>query len=373
MKSDVVSNVAADSSHVLHVFNRMDPGGAELRTSELVNQTGLVFDFLCIAGGDGLLDDELRSRGHNVFNMRLSLRSLREYYRLMRNGDYRAVHSHLGAASGLIVVLALIARVPRRIVHFRSDGVGGGSRLAKTLYIFASRILIQLFSTHILGVSPGSLEHGWKSKWRMDDRCRVIPNGYDSSVLRDCAPTHLDVGPNAVMKMVNVGRVLPEKNRVRAIEIWREATKVFPVDLALVGNMSPSEEELCRSVRSQIVGPSKITLHGFTTKAVEEIGRSDVLIVTSMREGLPGVVLEALAMGVPVVSSDLPGSRWIADHVIGVTICKLSDGNAAWISAIRSSSSIRRDEVRASFDESPFNQKKVVPQFMEVWGLDGTR
>lgn len=359
----------AEHSRVLHVFNRLDPGGAELRTSELVNATGLAFDFLCVAGGQGRLDDDLRSKGHKVVNWRLSLGALPKYYRLIRDGKYRAVHSHMGSASGLILGLALIARIPRRIAHFRSDGVGGDSRFSKTLYLLCSRLLVQFCSTQILGVSPGALEHGWKKNWRSDKRCRVIPNGYDAAALRGRISPR-PAGESYAMRMANVGRPLPEKNRGRAIEIWLDATKMFPVDLILLGDLSSHEKELCAAARWEAPEPSSLSLRGFTPEAVEEIGASDVLLVTSSREGLPGVVLEALALGVPVVSSDLPGSRWIAEHVTGITICKLTDDNMTWIKAIRSSREIHSDKIRSSFDESPFNQVKVVPQFMEVWGLD---
>jgi glycosyltransferase involved in cell wall biosynthesis len=269
-------------------------------------------------------------------------------------------------------VLALIARIPRRIAHFRSDGVGGDSRFAKMLYLLCSRLLVQLCSTQILGVSPGALEHGWKKNWRSDKRCRVIPNGYDAAALRGRISSRPPSEAHA-LRMVNVGRPLPEKNRGRAIEIWRDATKIFPVDLTLVGDMSSQEENLCAAARHEALEPSSLSLCGFTSKAVEEIGESDVLLVTSSREGLPGVVLEALALGVPVVSSDLPGSRWIAEYVTGIFICRLADDNMSWINAIRSTREVRTDEIRSSFDESPFNQVKVVPQFMEVWGLNASK
>ncbi|WP_436054824.1 glycosyltransferase [Pseudarthrobacter oxydans] len=347
----------------------MDPGGAELRTSELVNDTGLAFDFLCVAGGAGKLDNDLRSRGHVVVNRRLSLQTLPAYYLLFRKGNYRAVHVHLGLASGIILLLAVITRVPRRIAHFRSDGIGGHSKLTKTLYLNLSRLLIELCSTHILGVSPGALAHGWKSDWQYDRRCRVIPNGFDAEALRRRASAGRSSVRTNVLRIVNVGRPLPEKNRERAIEIWLKATEEFPVDLILVGDVSAKEREIVKAARQKARKPSTLTLIGFTPKVIEEIGMADLLLVTSSREGLPGVILEALAIGVPVVSSDLPGARWIAEHVQGVSICSLAEENKAWIEAICSATNILPEEIVTSFNESPFNQKKVVPQFMEVWGL----
>lgn len=367
---DGFHRMSVKHSRVLHVFNQLDPGGAELRTAELVKETGLVFDFLCIAGGHGHLDNDLRSDGHNVTNMRLSILSLAKFYHFIRDGNFRAVHSHLGSASGFILLMALLARIPRRITHFRSDGVGGQPRLVKTIYLFVSRLLVQICSTHILGVAPGSLQQGWKKNWQNDKRCRVIPNGYDAASLRRRAASEPATASSHVLQLVNVARPLPEKNRRRAIEIWLEASAIFSVDLILVGEVSDEERQLCEDAARKAPSASQLSLIGFTSKAVEEIGRGDVLLVTSWREGLPGVILEALALGVPVVSSDLPGSRWIAEHIEGILICKLSDDNASWIRAIESAQAFSSDDIRSSFDQSPFNQDKVLPEFLNVWGLD---
>lgn len=365
--------MSAEHSRVVHVFNQLNPGGAELRTVDLVNATGLAFDFLCVAGGQGSLDAGLRANGHNVFNIQLNFRSLQRYYRFLRDGNYRAIHSHLGPASGILLVVAILAGIPRRITHFRSDGVGGHSRLAKRLYLLISRIAVHVCSTQILGVSPGALEHGWRKNWRSDKRCRVIPNGYDVVAMRNRVSHAPPRQPNDVLRLVNVARPLPEKNRVRAVEIWLEATSIFPVNLTLVGDLSSAEQAFCAAARQSALEPSNLSLLGFTSEAIEEIGRSDVLLVTSSREGLPGVVLEALALGVPVVSSDLSGSQWISEHVTGISICKLTDDNTTWIRAIGDARSVPSADIRSSFDESPFNQERVLPQFMEVWGLDATR
>jgi glycosyltransferase involved in cell wall biosynthesis len=61
--------------------------------------------------------------------------------------------------------------------------------------------------------------------------------------------------------------------------------------------------------------------------------QSDVVLLPSSREGLPGAVLEAAAVGVPVVACDLPGVRFIADHVAGVAAVAGTDAGT-WARAI---------------------------------------
>lgn len=371
--SPTVNTTEKRNSGVAHIFNRMDPGGAELRTAELVSEIDATFHFYGIGGGSGQLDEDLIRQGHTVINEQLRLKSILSYYRFFRSARYIAIHSHLGSASGVIMLLALLAGVPRRIVHFRSDGIGGSRRLFKVAYLWLSRIIIRLVATDILGVSPGSLQNGWKATWRLDPRCKVIPNGYDSQKMRNQTSLALPITPNehAPLRIINVGRRLPEKNRLRSIEIWRELARSCDATLILVGDLSENEERLCAELRREFKTRSTIEIVGFTSSPLHHICSADVLLVTSTREGLPGVVLEALALGVPVVANDLPGTRWIQQQVDGIQICSVSEPNQSWIRAIHSATSKNRDAIRSSFDESSFQLKSVVPQFMEVWGLDG--
>lgn len=358
-------------SGVVHVFNRLDPGGAELRTTELVRESNFRFVFHGIGGGLGALDDQLRQSGHTVVNLKVDLRTLYRYYVELRSGGYKAVHVHLGAASGLIVLLAFLARIPRRIVHFRSDGIGGGSHLTKTIYLHISRLLIGQFATHLLGVSPGALQHGWKRSWQEDPRCRVLPNGYDSHRMRKqiAADSVTLTGEGRPLRLVSVARPLPEKNRARAIQIWRKLSEVVDAELVLVGGLSAQDEALCSSLQMAVGGEPRIVQVGFTPRPLKYVEAADVLLVTSMREGLPGVVLEALALGIPVVASDLPGIRWIQEHVAGVSICGLQEEDSVWIRAIRSALEADSERIKASFDASPFQLSRVLPEFMEIWGL----
>lgn len=363
---------AERASHVAHVFNRMDAGGAELRTVGLVRCASLSFDFYSVAGGTGALDNQLIEEGHRVISRKLRLPTLFEYYHLFRHNRYVAVHSHLGSASGVVLLLAFLAGVPRRIAHFRSDGIGGRRRFARTVYLYVSRALVNLLATDIIGVSPGALKFGWKDGWEKDLRCRVIPNGYDGQAMR--AQTSECVRPSKSgsrpVRIAHVARPLAEKNRKRAFHIWQEVTKRRPAQLVLVGTLSQEEERLSAQFSAAAPVGSSIEVVGFTPDVLKCIVSCDVLLVTSLREGLPGVVLEALALGRPVVASNLPGTRWISEQVTGITVCELSDQDARWADSIETSLFVEPSEIEESFDSSPFQLHKIVPKFLELWGID---
>jgi glycosyltransferase involved in cell wall biosynthesis len=99
--------------------------------------------------------------------------------------------------------------------------------------------------------------------------------------------------------------------------------------------------------------------------------RCHALLVTSTREGLPGVVLEGLSVGTPCLSSDLPGSTFIKVHIDGIEVLSLSESDECWASALRAivlSDSTQARAARAeSFANSIFTSKKAAASMTDLW------
>lgn len=357
-----------EHSGVLHVFNRMEIGGAELRSVEVVSKVGLRFDFASVSGQRGRLDEKLRSEGHNVHVLRLSMRTIFQYFQLMRAGRYRVVHSNIGLASGPIVLLAWLAGCPKRIAHFQSDAVGGGKSLKKSCFLLASRLLIILFATDIIGVSPGSLTLGWRRAWHRDRRCQVVPNGFDTSVLRKLAEIgKSERAETAEFVVVNVGRPDPVKNRGRALRIWTALQERTSSSLLLVGALNAAD--LAAAQDKSTRAGARIEMTGDTDRVAFYLGAADVLLMTSTREGLPGVVLEALAVGLPVVATTLPGTEWIRSQLEGIELCSLEEPDDQWIAALVRAATFDRRDIMARFDRSEFTMQHAVDAFTRLWGL----
>lgn len=359
------------SSGVALFFSRMEPAGAELRMIDIANSIGSSFDFYAVSGDRGTLDAQLVREGHRVFHWRMSPLRFRELVRTLRRNRTRVVHSNLGLASGLIVVAAYLAGVPLRMVHFRSDAAGGAPSLRKRAKLSASKLLIRLFATNIVGVSPSALSGNWALAWQTDQRCEVVPNGIRVTALRERAEIASIErrGSAGGIVIVNVGRIEPSKNRGRSIEVWAQLARKQPSTLILVGALNDRDMGVMEKARRALPAMSEIIYVGETSDVAKYLGGSDVLLTTSLREGLPGVVLEALAVGVPVVSSSLPGVEWIAESVVGVSICKLEDSDELWAERVVEAAASNKSDIRQSFDKSPFVLERVVPAYLNLWNL----
>jgi glycosyltransferase involved in cell wall biosynthesis len=85
-------------------------------------------------------------------------------------------------------------------------------------------------------------------------------------------------------------------------------------ELVLVGD-GPDRGAVMARVVAAGVGPHvKLLGRQPEERALEEIGRSDILVLASFMEGLPVVLMEAMALGVPVIAPDVAGIPELVEH-----------------------------------------------------------
>ena len=327
---------------VVRVFGVLDVGGAELRTIELVPrlaEAGIELHFVTLSGREGVLASQVRQLGGHVHAIRLALGFPARFLALLRALRPRVVHSDVATFSGAILLLAALARVPVRIAHFRSDGDGHPDSLRRRLQRWLLRGLIRLFATDVVGVAPGALQHGYSPSWMSDPRCRVIPNGIDLDRLGRASSRDLraEIGAHpADVVCLHVGRPSEAKRRWLIPPAVARARAIgLPIRAVLVGKRDAADDALVRETADEHQVGDHIHLLGPTEEVGALMRQADVVILPSEREGLPGVVLEAAAVGTPVVASDLPGTRFIAERLAGVTLVASDAPAQAWADALR--------------------------------------
>jgi glycosyltransferase involved in cell wall biosynthesis len=126
----------------------------------------------------------------------------------------------------------------------------------------------------------------------------------------------------------NVARLVGRKGHPILIEAWRhvlsdDRAAGWTLELWGEGPDRPLLERLVASVPG-------VTLVGSVHDASQHIGRFEIIVLPSLREGLPLTVLEAMAAGCPVVASDLPGCREVLGDTAGILV---APGDAVALSA----------------------------------------
>jgi glycosyltransferase involved in cell wall biosynthesis len=354
---------------VIHVFQVMDRGGAEIRTLEVlrhVDFTRVQPLIVTLSGCKGELASEFEEIGIDVVPMRLDFLFPLSFMRLLRAKQADAVHSHVSTFSGVPLLLASLARVPTRIAHFRSTGDEHGHSMRRRVQRAVMRALIDRTATAILGVAPAVLDQIWRADWEEDPRCRVLPTGVDPPV--DTVTCRLE-GPPVI---AHIARPLPEKNRERAVEVFAAYLRRHPdARLLMVGRTLPQERLLLGDLADRLGATRAIVFTGEKRNVRDLLSRCDALLVTSAREGLPGVVLEGLSVGTPCLSSDIPGARFIAERLEGVRLQSLCSTNDTWAAALekcsrRASASTRGTRMN-EFAASDFTAAAVASSLTALW------
>jgi glycosyltransferase involved in cell wall biosynthesis len=372
---------------VVHLFSSLDPGGAELRTLELFQRLQadhsqfeqVVFQ----SGTPGSLTDDFTTAGARVVTQRFRTWAFWVLLsRELRRPRATALHLHVNrgiAKPALLLPLAAALRVPVRIAHFRSDGdlLERPTRPRRFLEHGYQR-LIGLFATDIIGVSPASLERGWRDDWESDHRCRIVLSGVPLDRLEEVRPgsglhEELDL-PRDTPLVLHVGRDVPLKNRRRAVEVWAAVASAAGRSAPHLVFVGRSDEAAVRdeaSLARALGCEDRVHFVGQRSDVADLLAEATLLLMTSTHEGLPGVLVEALAVGTGAVVSDLPGTRYVSGLLPGVRLVDLAESNDVWAGAVtaamEAASEATRDRLRAAVRESPFDVAEAARTLSLVW------
>ena len=175
---------------------------------------------------------------------------------------------------------------------------------------------------------------------------------------------------------VHVGRMDPAKNHPKLISAFHALLQHEPAaKLLMVGGGKQDMEQTMRT-RVEALGISDaIRFGGERTDIPRLLQAADLMIFPSVREGLPGAVLEACAAGVPVLASDLPVIKEIAPHLPLLRYLCVDDDDEQWAQAalaLHAESTLdnARDRAAQAFRASPFIIDNSARAHCLVWESD---
>jgi glycosyltransferase involved in cell wall biosynthesis len=242
---------------------------------------------------------------HTPFSPGLALRLLLLHRRAI-------VHAHVAQAF-LPEVLWLTSVLRRRpyIIHFHLD-VDPSGRFGVLLPTYKRLVLGPVLrrAAAVIALSQGQASFLAKHYRVRPARVTVVPNGVGSSFYRRLHETsRTSSGP---LRLLFVGRLDAQKNVLRLLDAISYVSS--PVDLVLVGD--GEQRGLVRDHLERL-DLSNVRLAG--AQRGEGLLRwyrwADVLVLPSDKEGMPLVLLEAMAAGLAIISTDVPGSREVLEGV----------------------------------------------------------
>jgi len=147
------------------------------------------------------------------------------------------------------------------------------------------------------------------------EQIRVLANPVDLDRVRAAMAEPIDIAvlpPGDAPLIVAAGRLAEAKNYPLMIEAFATLRQQMPARLCILG-----QGELDAEVRQLIAASGlsgSVSLAGFQANPWKYIAKADVFLLTSRYEGFGNVLIEAMALAVPVVATASAGTRDIVDH-----------------------------------------------------------
>jgi glycosyltransferase involved in cell wall biosynthesis len=164
------------------------------------------------------------------------------------------------------------------------------------------------FADGIVAVSNGVADD-LTEKARIDrDTITTIYNPVVDDTLGEMAahtPTHPWFGAGQPPVILGVGRLTPQKDFQTLLRAFARLRGEREIRLLILGE-GRQRTELTALARELGV-TDDFDMPGFVDNPYQYMARASVFALTSLYEGLPGVLIQALACGCPVVSTDCPG------------------------------------------------------------------
>lgn len=235
-----------------------------------------------------------------------AIRAVRAYLR--RHGPFDVVHGH-SSKGGAIARLAStglgLSRVYTAHAFKTMDPELGG--VARRLYGGIEGVLGRFLSDVVISVSAEEAAHA-RALGIPQARSRTVPNGVRKpDDVPDRATARRLFGlPDAAPCILFTGRLAPQKAPERFVELIAGLVKERPDLHGLMLGFGPLEA----AVRGQIAAAGlegRISLHT-GMRAWEGMAAADMLALTSNYEGMSYVLLEAAAMGLPILTTDVAGA-----------------------------------------------------------------
>ena len=244
---------------------------------------------------------ELGSRG--VFS---AIRALAVYLRRRRPAGLLAAMTY----PNLMAVLARFwSRAPVQVVLSEQNQPSSffdGRKLAR-LKVYAYYSLIYRWADEVTAVSDGVGDDLARVARLRRDRVKTVYNPVVSDELTRQAAEPVDhpwFEPGQPPVLLAIGRLEPQKDFATLLRAFSRVRQNRDTRLIILGDgqQRPALEQL----RDELDLRQHVAMPGFAANPYAYLARSAMLVMSSAHEGLPTVLIEALACGTPVVSTDCP-------------------------------------------------------------------
>lgn len=356
----------------LHVIGSLHAGGAERWVSDIsLNSKDNTHYVLTLI--NNIHFDVGSKHAIKTFN-RFSIFDWYLLLRFIKSNDIKFLHSHINYSSVFFCLLSIFTNV-KLICHWHNDHriTEKKSNLLKRVYYFFSRSIIYFFYHRVFCVSKyANLSFTNAFLWS-SNKVGIMPCGttpYNNN-------NNISLTKDEFFNIVHFGRFVNQKNQIGLIDIFIELYKICPKIKLTIFGAGPDYINIKNYIEKQLLlyPNCDISLNTPIENVKDYMNNeSDLLLMPSLNEGLPIVVMEAFSVGLPVyISSNVSPEIMNFSNVSIFDLNDSSSSIAKDISDIYISTEYYknrtdvRNRLKSCFESSEYNIYKNIESFDKLY------
>ena len=326
-----------------------------------IDRSKIQFDFICDDHSTNIPYKEIESYGGKVILIppyQKVFKYHKELKRVLKEGNYKIVHSHINTLSVFSLCAAKATKVPIRIAH--SHSTTNKKEKKKNLLKQVLRPFSKLFATDYMCCSElagrwlfGNKEYDKGNVYLLNNAIDLDKYKYDEKI-RTKKRKELNIDKDTLV-IGHIGRFVEQKNHRFLLDIFNEIHKKESNSILLLAGQGPLMEEMKEKVKTLKL-ENNVKFLGQRSDANELYQAFDVFLLPSLYEGLPVVGVEAQASGnLCYLSDDMTKETKVLDSTVFMS---LSNTAEQWASKLLESySNFKRTDTKEEISNNNFNIK----------------
>lgn len=360
---------------ILQIIPTLQRNGTETAIMNIfrsINRDKYFFDFLIFKDTKDGYYQEAISMGAKVYyiparkeNPFIFKRNLEKFF-FEHQGEFDVVHVNDMSVSSLAPLKAAKKYgVPIRIMHFHGSNCQG---IHNKILHRINRLFIKKYANGYLGCSQSAIDWGYPGNKR-SQKAVIIHNGVDPDLFkfkveeRNLMRTKLCLSEQDKI-LIHIGTFNEVKNHKFLLKIFRESLKKEPnLKLLLVGEgpLFNATKKITQNLEIE----DKVIFLGKRKDISQLLAASDCLILPSLHEGLPMVLIEAQASGLPVITST--GVSIEAKASTKFIRIDLMDKMETWVNCIIDSLSLETNQRNLPEEINKFSIYNIIGKILEIY------
>ncbi|MGK5090818.1 glycosyltransferase [Deltaproteobacteria bacterium TL4] len=328
---------------IMQINGRADLSGGPIYMLELIsrlNPERFEHFVLCPPEKNGILAQLQNKENCHVTAMNIRSFSLITFFKILwiaRKSKIDLIHSH-GKAAGIYGrLVGKFTNIPV-IHHLHGIHYRQYPAFLQKCYFYLEKQLSR-WTQKVICVSPSEQDEGLSAKMFTSLQSTVVPNGVNvdkfipAKHLASALKQKWSIPENARV-ITSITRYCYQKNIPLTLEIHQKICEHFPETYLVLIGVSSKNSHVQRLLRA-LPKKNKVILIEHETEMNQLLNISDIYLNTSRWEGLSLGVIEAMALEIPVVLSDVVGNHDIENEDFKVAFLIKGEKEESYVDAIR--------------------------------------